>query len=459
MNLRPLTKLPNFFRKKGKESLLAGGLIFVSALISLIPGANHFIQGASSLTFSIFSLDDYFSILLFSLLSMLPSLILFSATYLVWESHPLGWKLSLCAGGVAVLLALVNSGFMYFALPVTLLCCSAALLEVFAGKLQRKQTRESMIIENLAKFAFRLSALFCISVLVVMIVFMIMIASPWLSFQFFTSMNLDFANVSRIVYGLNPIGSVGGVLSCTIGTLLVVTFCEFVAVPIGICAAIYLAEYSGQNRVVGTIRFFVETLAGSPSIIMAIIGYSIFTVTLHWQWSLYSAGIALSFMALPWNIRIAEEAIKQVPRSYREASFALGATQWQTARLVTLYAAMPGIITGILLGIGVAIGETLVLLWNYSGATLTGLPSPWWHIFNIKTQLPSLTVFIDQIPGNNQAMKPTVVALKGANTTHAVFLTYSLALAAGVVLVTIYLGLCVVALLIRNYLNKRMKGA
>ena len=146
------------------------------------------------------------------------------------------------------------------------------------------------------------------------------------------------------------------------------TFCEFVAVPIGIFAAIYLAEYSAQSRVISTIRFFIEVLAG-----VAVHShcnnwiYNILRVTLAWGYSLWSAAISLSFMALPWNIRVAEESIKAVPRSYREASFALGATQWQTARQVMLYAAMPGIVTGILLGIGVALGETLVLLLTYTG--------------------------------------------------------------------------------------------
>ena len=290
-----------------------------------------------------------------------------------------------------------------------------------------------------------------------MIVFIVVMASPFLSLQFFTSMNLNADNVGRICYGLPAIGPVGGVLSCTIGSLLIVSFCEFVAVPIGIGAAIYLAEYSTQNKLTSTIRFFIETLAGAPSVIIAIIGFSIFTTTLHWGYSLYSGAIALSFMALPWNIRIAEEALKSVPRSYREASFALGATQWQTARQVMLYAAMPGIITGVLLGIGVALGETLVLAMNFSGATLIGLPSPFWKVFNLHQQLPALTTFILSEPGGVLINQAHIYA--GGNSANAIFLSYSLALAAGTVLITFYLALCVGALLLRNYLNKRMKGS
>jgi phosphate transport system permease protein len=454
-----LASVPNFFRKKRKRNLIAGSLIFISALISMAPGINHLVQGISSLPFSIFNLDDFFSILLFSILMVSASLLLFAVAYLTWEGHSLSWKLSLSAGVISILLAVANSEFIYFALPIAFLCCSATLLEFFSVKSQGKQTREPIIMENLVKFAFRLTAIFCISTLVFMVAFMIMIASPWLSPQFFTVMNLNFDQATRVAFSLKPTAPIGGVLSYTIGTLLVVTFCEFIAVPMGIGSAIYLAEYAGQNRLVSTIRFFIETLAGAPSVIMALVGWSIFATTLHWNLSLYSGGITLSFMALPWNIRVAEEALRQVPKSYREASFGLGATQWQTTRLVTLYAALPGIITGILLGIGVAIGETLILLWNYSGTAMGGLPSPWWNIFKFNEHLPSLTVFIDQIPGSNEIAVGSIASLPGAVKTHAGYLGYSLALAAGVVLITIYLAFCIVALLIRNYLNKRMKGA
>src|SRR5208283_1344088 len=187
--------------------------------------------------------------------------------------------------------------------------------------------------------------------------------------------------------GLKPDAPVGGVLGFVIGSVLLVTFCEFIAVPVGVGAAIYLAEYSpSQSRVVSVIRLFIETLAGSPSVVIAIIGFAIFIVTLGWDSCLWSAAISLSFMALPWNIRIAEESLRSVPRSYKEGAFALGATQWQTARRVTLYAALPGIITGILLGIGVALGETLILLTTY-GQNTYSLPSHLLSIFNIRQSL------------------------------------------------------------------------
>ncbi len=293
-------------------------------------------------------------------------------------------------------------------------------------------------------------------VLVSMMIFVIVMASPFLSTSLFTSMTLNENNIQRICYGLPAIGSIGGVLSNVIGSLLIVVFCEIVAVPVGIGAAIYLAEYAGQNRITSTIRFFIETLAGAPSVIIGIIGFAIFTTTLHWGFSLYSGGICIVIYGSPMEHRISEEALKSVPKSYREGSFALGATQWQTARLVTLYAALPNVITGILLGIGVALGETLVLQMNYSGELLTGLPSPWWHIFNFHQQLPSLTTFILREPGGLYTAGGFL--LPGGTSKNVIFLSYSLSLAVAAVLILIYLVLCIGALLLRNYLRKRMTG-
>lgn len=376
---------------------------------------------------------------------------------MLWEGHSLGLKLSIATCGIALLLIISNLTYSYFALPIAFLSGLAAVFEYLRTKRTGYKTNDlPTTTENLAKFGLTLSASVSVGVIIAMLIFIIIIASPWLSLQFFTSMNLNTDNVGRICFGLQPVGQVGGVLSCVIGSILIVVFCELVAIPVGLGAAIYLAEYSKQGKLTSIIRFFIETLAGAPSVIIGIIGFSIFTTTLHWGYSLYSGAISLSFMTLPWNIRIAEESIKGVPRSYREASFAMGATQWQTARQVMLYAAMPSIITGILLGIGVALGETLVLFMNYSGATIIGLPNPIWKIFNFHQQLPSLTTFIFQVPGSVYINSGHV--FPGANSTHAIFLSYSLASAAATVLITIYLALCIGALLLRNYLNKRMKG-
>lgn len=460
MNFRTLpTRLLRFFRNKDREDLVAGGLLFVAAFVSILPGAIHLIDGFNSLGFFIYNVNEFVSILLFSLLIMLPCLILVCTAYLLWEGHSLGWKLSIATCGVAVVLFAVNSGFMYFALPIAVLSALAATIEIQLHRINQKEAKDKPIVmENVVKLGLRLSAFISIGMVVAMVIFIVVMASPFISTQLFTSMNINLTSVNRIVQGLAPNGPVGGFMGYALGTLLLVTFCEFFAVPIGIGAAIYLAEYSKQNKIVSILRFFIELLAGSPSIVIAIIGISIFVETLGWGYSLWSAAVALSFMALPWNIRVAEGALKSVPKSYREASFALGATQWQTTRQVTLYAALPGIITGILLGIGVAIGETLVLLFTYTGEGTSGFPTVWWHIFNFHTQLPSLTVFIYESVGTNAKTIEGPI-IQGGNLSHVIFYTWSLAFAAGLVLLVIYLVMCVCALLLRNYLNKRMKGS
>lgn len=450
-------KLLKFFARKQKEVLLMGSLLFIAAIVSLEPAAANLINGFKSLTPSIFSASDIISITIFSVLLMTPSLVLFCVSYLLWEGHSLGRKLSMATAGIALLIAATNSADMYVAFAIAALSALAVIIDIQRQKNKDKAKDSPIATENVVKFGLRLSAIFCIGVVVAMVAFLIVMATPFLSVQLFTSMNLNLSNVQAICQGL-PHGSAGGVLAYALGSLLVVAFCEFIAVPIGLFAAIYLAEYSGQGKVVNSIRFFIEVLAGSPSIVIAIIGFTLFTVTLGWNYTLWGGAIALSFLALPWNIRVAEGAIRAVPRSYREASFALGATQWQTARQVMLYAAMPGIITGILLGIGVALGETLVLLFTYSGPAVNSFPTPWWHIFNLHQQLPSLTVFIWSTPGS-EAIYWEGRNLAGGNATNKAFFDWCLAFSAALVLVVIYLILCVGALLLRNYLNKRMRGS
>jgi len=457
-----LTTLFKFFKTREKRNLFTGSLLFTGAIISLVPGTINLAYGLQSLSWTIFNFNNVISIFIFSFLMMLPSLVLFSTSYLLWEGHSLGWKLSTATCGVALLVAATSLAALYFAVAIAALSGLAAIFVILSRK-NGKETKDSPIVtENMVKLGLRFSVALCASIVIAMICFLLVIASPFLSLQLFTKYTINTEVFQEMCWGVpEATGAVGGVLGFAIGSLLVVCFCEFIAVPIGIAAAIYLAEYASQNRIVSVIRFFIETLAGSPSIVMALMGIVIFSVILHWGTCLWAAAVALSFMALPWNIRVAEGALRSVPQSYREASFALGATQWQTARLVTLYAAIPGIITGILLGIGVAIGETLVLLFNCtSQALITVLPNPWWKIFNFRTQIPTLTPLIYSIskaPIGNLSQDPSA-SLTYFQTYGTRLIPYSLAAAVAVVLITIYLFICIVALLVRNRLIKRMMG-
>lgn len=172
-------------------------------------------------------------------------------------------------------------------------------------------------------------------------------------------------------------GKDGGIFSIIITTVYLALFSLIIAAPVGICAAIFLTEYAKEGPVIRLIRFGTESLAGIPSIIFGLFGYVFFVVFLKFRYSIVSGGLTLTLMILPTIIRTAEEAIKMVPRSYREGSLALGATKWQTIYKVVLPAAIPGILTGIILGIGRVVGETAAVI--YTAGSSLGLPNSIWR--------------------------------------------------------------------------------
>ncbi len=169
----------------------------------------------------------------------------------------------------------------------------------------------------------------------------------------------------------NPVemGKAGGIFSTILGTVALTLLAILIASPLGIGSAIYLTEYTRENWVTRVIRFGSECLAGIPSIIFGLFGFIFFVVKLGLGWSLLSGGLTLAFMILPTIIRTSEEAIRSVPYCYREVSFSLGGTRWQTVTRVVLPSALPGIATGIMLGIGRSIGETAAVIFT-AGSSL-----------------------------------------------------------------------------------------
>jgi len=165
-------------------------------------------------------------------------------------------------------------------------------------------------------------------------------------------------------------GAEGGILPAIVGTFCLMLVTLLSAVPIGIGAAIYLAEYANEGAVTRIISFGVECLAGIPSIVIGLFGYAFLAIYLGFGFSILSGGLALMFMVLPWVVRVSEESLKAVPGGLREASLALGATKWQTVSRVVLPSAVPGITTGVILGIGKAIGETAVIMFTAGSSLL-----------------------------------------------------------------------------------------
>jgi len=164
-------------------------------------------------------------------------------------------------------------------------------------------------------------------------------------------------------------GRAGGVMPILAGTLEVTGLGIAAAAPLGIGTAIYLVEYTHDGPLTRIIRFGTDCLAGVPSIIFGLFGFVLFVITFGLGWSILAGAVTLAFMTLPTIIRTSEEALRAVPASYRDVSLSLGAGKWQTIRKVVLPAAAPGILTGLVLGLGRAIGETAAVIFT-AGSSL-----------------------------------------------------------------------------------------
>jgi phosphate transport system permease protein len=156
----------------------------------------------------------------------------------------------------------------------------------------------------------------------------------------------------------------GGILPCIIGTLCLSVGAIIVAMPVGIASAVYLNEYARPGRALRLIRLGINNLAGVPSVVFGLFGLAFFVVILKMGVSIIAGALTLGAMSLPVIIGATEEALKSVPDTYREASLGLGATKWQTIRRVVLPSAMPGILTGAILGISRAAGETAPIMFT-----------------------------------------------------------------------------------------------
>jgi len=166
----------------------------------------------------------------------------------------------------------------------------------------------------------------------------------------------------------------GGIFPAIMGTVLVTMVTALLAVPLGMFAAIYLNEYARQTRLTRIIRLSIRNLAGVPSIVYGLFGVILFVNTMKFGTSILSAGLTLGLMTLPWTITASEEALKTVPNSYREGALALGATKWQSIRTNVLPYAVPGMLTGTVLGLARAAGETAPILFTGAAFFLPYLP-------------------------------------------------------------------------------------
>ena len=223
----------------------------------------------------------------------------------------------------------------------------------------------------------------------------------------------------------------GGIFPAIVGTVLLVFLAIAIALPLGVGCAVYMNEYARENWFTRLIRLSIVNLAGVPSVVFGLFGLGLFVIFMQFGSSLISGSLTLAFLILPVVITSAEEALKAVPQSFREASLALGATRLQTIRAVVLPNALPGMLTGAILGVSRAAGETAPILFTVAAFFLPRLPR---SIFDQAMALPyHLYIIATQVPGVPDKVK------------------YGTALA----LVLLTFGLNLVAIIFRNRIRKK----
>jgi len=209
------------------------------------------------------------------------------------------------------------------------------------------------IAQKIAKIVIWSAAVLVLAVLAAVILYILIKGVP-----------VIFTNEGFLTQNPQDMGRAGGILSTIVGTLLLTFLAVIIAIPFGLGTAFYLAEYTKESWVTKVIRFGVESLAGIPSIIYGLFGFIFFVDILGLGFSIISGGLTLAVMVLPTIIRTSEEAIKTVPKSYRETSFSLGATKWQTTLKAVFPSAIRGIVNGVILSVGRCVAETAAVIFT-----------------------------------------------------------------------------------------------
>lgn len=208
----------------------------------------------------------------------------------------------------------------------------------------------------------------------------------------------DAISLEFLTQAPSQAGKAGGILPAIIGTFYLMLGTIIVALPLGVMAAIYLTEYARDNWFTRVVNLAIVNLAGVPSIVYGLFGLGIFVLMFHFGMSLLSASLTLACQALAMTVTTSREAILAVPRQYREGSLAVGATRWQTIRHLVLPQASPGIITGAVLAMSRAAGETAPILVVGAAFLLPGLPqSPLdqfmalpYHLYTVAAHVPGM---------------------------------------------------------------------
>lgn len=312
-------------------------------------------------------------------------------------------------GFILIFLYLV-SGLLF---TIIIFVIGIILLSIFK-KLSQKN------IQRISFSVITISIIIVICILGILLGYIIFNGIGTISWEFLTSPHRN-------------LGREGGVVTALIGTLYLAAGALAIALPIGVGGAIYLVEYKKEGKITKIIRTAADLLNGTPSIVFGLFGFAFLVLYLGWGRVLIVGQVILAFMIIPTILRTSEEALKSVPQSIREGSLAVGATRWQTIRRVVLPPACPGIITGAILGIGRAAGETAPIM--FTAVAFSALwNSSFWEPVNA---LPyHILVLATEVPG-----KDAKNAAGGA----------------ALVLLILVMGFYIIAILIGNYYGKKMR--
>ena len=306
-----------------------------------------------------------------------------------WISQETRAKLVLAAQllGITLVLIFLTTQSWWLA-PLVLL--AGSLWYIGRPRLSQKQ---------IERFSFALivaSAIIVLGILVIILQDIVINGLPAISWEFLTQPPRD-------------LGRAGGIYPAIIGTLCLVAGAIAIALPLGVGAAIYLVEYTREGKITRLIRTGVDLLNGTPSIVFGLFGFAFLVLYLNLGVSMLAGQVTLALMVLPTIIRTTEEALKNIPQALREGSLALGATRWQTISRVVLPPAVPGIVTGSILSIGRAAGETAPIMFTAVVFSQRFLPD---SVFEPVMALPyHLFILATNVPGASQNQYGTALVL------------------------------------------------
>lgn len=209
--------------------------------------------------------------------------------------------------------------------------------------------------QKIMNLVFILSGIITLGILIIILGYIFVNGLPVINFDFLFTNPIDS-------------GEAGGIFPMIVSSIYVTVIAGIIATPLGVGAAIYMAEYATNQKIIKFVRFGSETLASIPSIVFGLFGLAFFVVFLKLGWSILSGALVLSLMAIPIIFQVSEVTLSSIPNSYKEGAYGLGATKWQVIYSVVLPAAIPGIVTGVILALTRAISEAAAIMFTVGSA-------------------------------------------------------------------------------------------